>query len=171
MRKFIDRNGRVFGLISVVDLLALVFLVLAGVSLYLKSSVLDTTETVQKHDLSSMPVIQVQVLVPNVYRFVADAMEVGDEVYDQGNFDAGVLGTIAEIQVQDASYVAELPSGRKEIVAGSEDHCNVVLTLDCRCVESDGNYLINGDYPLGINAARTFFTKYASFGGTVTQLG
>ena len=155
MRKFIDRDGRVFGLISVVDLLVLVFLVLAGVSLYLKFHVLDTTETVQNQDLSSMDTISVQVLVPNIPDFVADALAVGDEVYDQGNFDAGVLGTIADIQIQDASYVAD----------------NVLLTLECRYTESNGFYLINGDYPLGVNAARTFFTKYASFSGTVLQVG
>ena len=47
-----------------------------------------------------MDTISVQVLVPNVSDFVADALAVGDEVYDQGNFDAGVLGTIADIQIQ-----------------------------------------------------------------------
>ena len=47
MKKFIDRDGRVFGKISVVDLLVLAFLILAGVSLYLKLNVLDTTQTVQ----------------------------------------------------------------------------------------------------------------------------
>ena len=35
----------------------------------------------------------------------------------------------------------------------------------------NGFYMINGDYPLGVNAARTFFTKYASFSGTVLQVG
>ena len=171
MRKFIDRDGRVFGLISVVDLLVLVFLVLAGVSLYLKFHVLDTTETVQNQDLSSMDTISVQVLVPNVSDFVADALAVGDEVYDQGNFDAGVLGTIADIQIQDASYVADLSNGLRAVVSGAEDHCNVLLTLECRYTESNGFYMINGDYPLGVNVARTFFTKYASFSGTVLQVG
>ena len=157
MRKFIDRDGRVFGLISVVDLLVLVFLVLAGVSLYLKFHVLDTTETVQNQDLSSMDTISVQVLVPNVSDFVADALAVGDEVGD--------------IQIQDASDVADLSNGLRAVVSGAEDHCNVLLTLECRYTESNGFYMINGDYPLGVNAARTFFTKYASFSGTVLQVG
>ena len=171
MKKFIDRDGRVFGLISVVDLLVLIFLVLAGVSLYLKANVLDTTQTAQSHDLSAMDTVSVQVLVSNVSDFVADALAVGDEVYDQGNFDAGVLGTIADIQIQDASYVADLSNGLRAVVSGAEDPCYVLLTLECRYTESNGFTMINGNYPLGVNAARTFFTKYTSFGGTVTQIG
>ena len=172
MRPFIDRNGRIFGLISVVDLLVLVFLVLAGVSLYLKANVLDTTETVQTgQDPSSMDTISVQVLVSNVPDYVADALAVGDQVYDQGNFDAGVLGTIADIQISDSSYVATLSSGLRAVVAGAEDYCNILLTLECPYTEVNGFTMVNGNYPLGVNAARTFFTKYTSFGGTVTQIG
>ena len=171
MKKFIDRDGRVFGLISVVDLLVLILLVLVGVSLYLKANVLDTTQTAQSHDLSAMDTVSVQVLVSNVSDFVADALEIGDEVYDQGNFDAGVLGTISDIQIQDASYIAELSNGLRAVVSGAEDHCNILLTLECRYTQSNGFWMINGDYPLGVNAARTFFTKYAGFGGTVVQIG
>ena len=172
MRPFIDRNGRIFGLISVVDLLVLVFLVLAGVSLYLKANVLDTTDTVQQgQDPSSMDTISVQVLVSNVPDYVADALAVGDQVYDQGNFDAGVLGTIADIQISDSSYVATLSSGLRAVVAGAEDYCNILLTLECPYTEVNGFTMVNGNYPLGVNAARTFFTKYTSFGGTVTQVG
>ena len=119
MKPFIDRDGRIFGLVSVVDLLVLIFLVLAGVSLYLKANVLDTTQTAQSHDLSAMDTVSVQVLVSNVSDFVADALEIGDEVYDQGNFDAGVLGTISDIQIQDASYIAELSNGLRAVVSGA----------------------------------------------------
>ena len=171
MKPFIDRDGRIFGLVSVVDLLVLIFLVLAGVSLYLKANVLDTIQTAQSHDLSAMDTVSVQVLVSNVSDFVADALEIGDEVYDQGNFDAGVLGTISDIQIQDASYIAELSNGLRAVVSGAEDHCNILLTLECRYTQSNGFWMINGDYPLGVNAARTFFTKYAGFGGTVVQIG
>ena len=171
MKPFIDRDGRIFGLVSVVDLLVLIFLVLAGVSLYLKANVLDTTQTAQSHDLSAMDTVSVQVLVSNVSDFVADALEIGDEVYDQGNFDAGVLGTISDIQIQGASYIAELSNGLQAVVSGAEDHCNILLTLECRYTQSNGFWMINGDYPLGVNAARTFFTKYAGFGGTVVQIG
>ena len=172
MKKFIDRDGRVFGLISVVDLLVLILLVLAGVSLYLKANVLDTTQTVQQgQDLSSMDTISVQVMVSNVPDYVADALAVGDQVYDQSNFDAGVLGTIADFQVQDSSYVAVLSNGLRAVVSGAEDYCNILLTLECRYTQSNGFWMINGDYPLGVNAARTFFTKYAGFGGTVVQIG
>ena len=171
MKPFIDRDGRIFGLVSVVDLLVLIFLVLAGVSLYLKANVLDTTQTAQSHDLSAMDTVSVQVLVSNVSDFVADALEIGDEVYDQGNFDAGVLGTISDIQIQDASYIAELSNGLRAVVSGAEDHCSILLTLECRYTQSNGFWMINGDYPLGVNAARTFFTKYAGVGGTVVQIG
>ena len=172
MRPFIDRNGRVFGLISVVDLLVLILLVLAGVSLYLKANVLDTTQTVQPgQDPSSMDTISIQVLGTNVPDYVADALALGDQIYDQGNFDAGVLGTIADIQISDSSYVATLSSGLRAVVAGAEDYCNILLTLECPYTEVNGFTMVNGNYPLGVNAARTFFTKYTSFGGTVTQIG
>ena len=57
------------------------------------------------------------------------------------------------------------------MVSGAEDHCNILLTLECRYTQPNGFWMINGDYPLGVNAARTFFTKYAGFGGTVVQIG
>ena len=171
MKKFIDRDGRVFGKISVVDLLVLAFLILAGVSLYLKLNVLDTTQTVQPPAPSSMPTIQIQVTASNIADYVAEALQIGDEVYDQGNFDAGVLGVITDIQIQDSSYLREMAGGRLTPVAGAEDYCNAVLTLECHYTESNGFVLLNGDYPVGFNASRTFNTKYALFSGAITRVG
>ena len=51
-----------------------------------------------------------------------------------------------------------------------EDGVNLLLTVEGRGIISDGRYLVNRVYDLGVNSARNYHTPYAQFTGTVVAI-
>ena len=51
-----------------------------------------------------------------------------------------------------------------------EDGVNLLLTLEGSGLISDGRYLLNRVYDLGVNSSRGFQTKYVQFNGTVVDI-
>ena len=67
------------------------------------------------------------------------------------------------------SKMAELNDGTVEVIP-AEDCVNLLLTVQGEGIVSDGRVLLNRIYDLGVNSARNFYTKYAQFTGTVTDI-
>ena len=51
-----------------------------------------------------------------------------------------------------------------------EDGVNLLLTIQGEGLVNDKGYSLNRVYDLGVNAARTYYTKYAEFDITVTNI-
>ena len=47
---------------------------------------------------------------------------------------------------------------------------NVLITAQGEGIITDGRFTLNRVYEMGANAARLFYTKYASFTGVVTDV-
>lgn len=162
--KIIDRNGRLFGKISVLDVLVIaVVLVLAG-ALYMKNNHREITSTAT----SDAP-ITYQVLVTGVRTYVADAVREGDLVYDTDRSSGGTLGKIQTIEVLPGTKTAELNDGTVEAVP-VEDGVNLLITIEGSGIISSGRYLLNRVYDLGVNSSRNFYTPYVQFTGTVAAI-
>ena len=71
--KIIDRNGRLFGKISVIDLLVIAVVAVMAVALYVKTNQKEITSTTTRNTP-----ITFQILVRGVRSYVADAVAVGD---------------------------------------------------------------------------------------------
>ena len=74
--KVIDNNGRLFGKISVIDVLAILVVLALGAALYVKSN--------QPHTGVSVPTqtITYQVRVDGAPEYLQNSIHVGDAVYD-----------------------------------------------------------------------------------------
>ena len=162
--KLIDRNGRLFGKVSVIDLIVVAVVLVLAVALNMKNNHLSHTSTSVTNDP-----ITYQVLVSGSRNYVADAIREGDLMFDQDRSSGGTLGKILSIEVLPGSKMAELNDGTVEVIP-AEDCVNLLLTVQGEGIVSDGRVLLNRIYDLGVNSARNFYTKYAQFTGTVTGI-
>lgn len=164
--KIIDRNGRLFGKISVIDLIVIAVVIVMGIALYMKTNHNEITSTTTPDTT-----ITYQMSVRGLRTYVADAIKVGDRVYDQERSSSGgsSLGEIIDIETRPGSKLAELNDGTIETVP-VEDGVDLVLTIRGSGLITEGRYVLNRVYDLGVNSTRNFCTMYAQFTGTVTDI-
>ena len=161
--KLIDRNGRLFGKISVVDVLVILVVAVMALALYV------TGRQAQSSTSTVNSTITYQVQVRGIRTYLAQAVKEGDYLYDQDRSSGGSLGEILSIEEEPGSSLATLDSGTMEVVP-MEDSVNLLLTVKGSGIISDGRYLLNRVYDLGVNSARNFYTPYAQFTGTVVKI-
>ena len=160
--KIIDRNGRLFGLVSVIDLVVVAVVIVMAFALYVKTNHNEITSTATP-DTS----ITYQMLVRGVRTYVADAVQVGDHVYDQDrNSGGGSLGIITDIEIQPGGKLAEFADGTIDTVP-VEDGVDMLLTIQGSGLVTEGRYMLNRVYDLGVNSSRNFCTMYAQFTGSI----
>ena len=162
--KMIDHNGRLFGKLSVIDALVIAVVIVMAAALYFKSNQTHTGSSVTTQDITY------QVLASGVRTYVADAVCVGDLMYDQDRSSGGTLGKIVDIQQLSGAKMAEFNDGSVDTVP-VEDGVNLLLTIQGNGILSEGRYLLNRVYDLGVNSSRNFYTPYAQFTGVVTSIG
>lgn len=163
--KIIDRNGRLFGKISIIDLIVVAVVIVMAFALYVKTNHNEITST-------STPdsTITYQMLVRGVRTYVADAVQVGDKVYDQDrNSGGGSLGVITNIEIRPGGRLAEFNDGTIA-AAPVEDGVDMLLTIQGSGLISEGRYLLNRVYDLGVNSSRNYCTMYAQFTGSIYSI-
>ena len=137
--KLIDHNGRLFGKISVIDVLVLAVVVVLAAALYFKSNQTHTGTSVTNNEITY------QVLASGVRNYVADAVREGDYMYDQDRSSGGTLGKIVSIEVLPSGKMAEFNDGTVDTVP-VEDGVDLLLTIQGSGILSDGRYLLNRVY-------------------------
>lgn len=162
--KIIDRNGRLFGIISVIDLLVIAVVIVMAFALYVKTNHNEITSTTT----TNTP-ITYQLLIRGVRTYVADAIQVDDRIYDPERSSGGPLGTITAVERWDGTKLAEFADGTVDMVP-VEDGVNLLLTVEGSGLISDGRYLLNRVYDLGVNSSRTFSTCYVQFTSSVVDI-
>ena len=153
--KIIDRNGRLFGKISVIDVLVIGVVLVMAAALYFKSNQTHTGGTISEQ------VITFQVRAQGVDDFVADDILVGDSLYDK-NYNSGSqgLGEITEVVVE------RTPGTKLE----AQHTVDLLITVKGRGLITGNRYTINRVYDLGVNSSRTYQTKRAEFDGMVCDI-
>ena len=101
MKKIIDRNGRLFGFISVIDLLVIVVVAVMGFALYTKNTQMAITST-----NTADQTITYQILASGIRTYVAEAVREGDQLFDPDRSSGGTLGTITDIQLMPGTKLA-----------------------------------------------------------------
>ena len=161
--KLIDRDGRLFGKISILDVIVLVVAGVLVAAVYL-NQMPQTGSTV-----ATVPVVY-QMRLQNQPQEMLEAIQEGDQLFDPARSTGGSLGEIIEIQVSDGTNQASLDDGTVAMVP-AQGYYDLLLTIEGQAlVEADGTVLLNRVYALGVNSNRTFTTKYASFVGRVMNI-
>lgn len=164
MRKIIDQNGRLFGKISVIDIVVVLIVIAMAFALHIKNNELDASKTT-----GAGTTITFTTLAENLPLYVADAVQVGDKVYDKERSSGGAIGIITDVKRLPASETKELTDGTFAALP-NEDACNLLITVEGSGMVTDGRYAFNRIYELGANAVRNFYTPYALFKSTVTAI-
>lgn len=163
--KIMDKNGRLFGKISIIDVLVILVVAVLAVALSVKKNQTHTGTTV-----TTIP-ITYQLRLNGERNYVVDAIRVKDKLYDQDNRSNGALGEIIEMEILPGPgrREAALIDGTDEMIP-AEDCVNVLLTIRGEGIISNNRYLLNRVYNLGVNTTRNYYTPYAQFTATVTAI-
>lgn len=161
--KIIDKNGRLFGKISIIDVVVILVVVILAAALGFKNSQTHTGTT-----STNIP-ITYQLRVNGEHDYVANAVRVGDKLYDQENSSGGPLGTITNIEKLPGTKVATFNDGTMGN-APVQNGVTMLLTVEGEGIIKDNRYLINRVYNLGVSTTRNYYTPYAQFTGTITAI-
>ncbi len=161
--KIIDRNGRLFGKISIIDVAVILVVAVLAAALGFKGNQTHTGTA-----SSNIP-ITFQLRVNGVRNYVADAVREGDNLYDLENSSGGPLGEILSIEVLPGTKVGSFSDGTI-VDAPVEDAVTLLLTVRGEGILNNNRYLLNRVYNLGVNTTRNYYTPYAQFTATVTAI-
>ena len=92
--KIIDKNGRLFGKISVIDVIVILVVAVMAVALYLKTNTMTHTSTA-----TSNQTINYQVYARGVAESVEDVLRLEDQLFDEDRGNSGCLGVIKNIEI------------------------------------------------------------------------
>ena len=161
-RKFIDKQGRLFGVISIIDIVVIAVVIVLAVSVYTKFFVLENSATTSKsQDISY------SVTVSAVRECIADSIKPGDTLYDQDKGTA--IGTVTGVNVVDAKKALAMPDG-STINAPVENRCDIVLDIDADGLISEGRYYVGRTYEINSGSTRNLCTKYVSFSAVISEI-
>ena len=162
--KIIDRSGRLFGKVSIIDVLVVLVVAVMAFALHLKTNTLTTTAS-----SNAGTTITFTSLAENLSFHVADAVAVGDKVYDSDHSTGGPIGTSTAIERLEGAKTEKLSNGTYARLTNA-DGVNLVVTVECTGSVANGRYSINRVYELGVNGNRNFYTPYAAFTAVVTDI-
>ena len=164
--KVIDQNGRLFGKISVIDLLVVAVVIVLAAALHFKSGQTHTGITVTEQPITF------QLRVRGVRGYVVDAIRVGDGLYDQ-NYSSGgrARGEITDIQVErdPGTTMAYLNDGTVALIV-TDDTVDLLITVEGQGLLNGKSYSVNRVYDLAVNSARAYYTRTSQFTGTVASI-
>ena len=162
MKKIIDRQGRLFGVISIIDILVIIVVALLATGIYIRYFSLSKTAIGQE----SAP-ITYKMIIDDVRDYTVNSLRVGDTLYNKTASEA--IGTITDISVKEAAVWSGTVDGtqKKGIIEGKYD---VTLTVEASGVVSEGRYYVSRTTELGANQKNEYVTKYCSITGTVIEI-
>ncbi len=163
MKKLIDENGRLFGLVSVIDVAVIVVVAVLAVALYTKDSAMPIASAADP-----MQTIRYEVTITNMPEGRLESLRVEDPLYDKET--GNPMGVIKDIQVEDC-VISMLKADGTYVMAPIDSRYNVKLTVEAQArVDERGHYYVNRANILGVGWALDLYTKTSLFGGTVTEL-
>lgn len=166
MKKVIDNEGRLFGKVSVIDLAVVLIVAVMAVALYVKNNSLDASSTSSESNATIYFVAE----SGQVADYIADAIKVGDKVYDKDRSSGGAIGEIVDIETSPSALMAGTYRG-EYVKAPNDEAKSMRVTVKCNGSIAGGRFTINRVYYLGVNANRNFYTPYAILSGfCVTEI-
>ncbi len=166
--KIIDRDGRLFGKISIIDLLVIAAVVVIAAAVYVKKNATPTGSGTVKEQ----PIV-FQIRAAGLEDYLTDAIRVGDKIYDANySSGSGPVGEITEVQVLSSPgtlLCEDMTDGTLPMLE-AEGTVDLLITVRGSGVSDGRSYTINRVYEVGVNSSRTYRTNRANFVGTVSDI-
>ncbi|MDR0489799.1 MAG: DUF4330 domain-containing protein [Oscillospiraceae bacterium] len=162
MRKIIDDRGRLFGLISVIDVIVAAVVIVLAIAVLTKFRTGESPQTTTNTDN-----VTYTVKISGIRKSNVDLLRHGDKLYAK---DTGLnVGTIMDIKVEDAYAVEPIIDGTYAKAKVYERY-DVTLTVNAPCSQSNGRYYVDRTFELNVNADWLMYTKYNEFNCTIMTI-
>lgn len=148
----IDKKGKIFGKISIIDLMvALIIVTIIVGTIYRFGSPVTASIT------GGNATINYTILIEDVRYFSANYYEEGLNVYDSntGNF----IGKIKDIRVEPYMGTIEMKDGTM-VLAEKTERVKIFLDIEASGVVTDKAYLVGGTYEVKVGGGAYISTKY-----------
>lgn len=163
MKKLIDENGRLFGRISVIDVLVIAVALVLVAALYTRNTALPIASAADPMDD-----ITYQVVINNMPAGRLESLREGDRLYDKETFN--LVGEITGIETEDC-VISMLKADGTYVVAPVDGRYNVTLTVKAKAMKDErGHFYINRSTLVAVGWSMEFYTKTSLFSGTVLEI-
>lgn len=162
-RKILDENGRLFGLISIVDVLVVAVIAVLAVAFGAKQAAPAIITAV-----APMDEIKYEVFVENMPDGRLEALRVGDNVYETETHS--LIGTIDKIETEDCVITLQKSDGTY-VTAPVPQRSNVRLTVAAQAkIDEHGMIYVNRVSPISVGWGLGIYTPGTRFNGAVLKI-
>lgn len=157
----INKDGKLFGKVSIVDILAVVVIAAMAIGVYMRF--FKTPETVKTDSVK----ITYSVRVEKIRDFTATGLMKKGMLYDS---DTGeYLGEIKDVVIESAVVDSVTQSGAVKGVKYPE-RCDAVLTVEIDGSTNSQGYYTEAKRALSVGGELDFETKYVDTSGTIVSV-
>ena len=161
-KKIFDDKGRMFGVVSFIDIIVLIIVIVVVAVVMKKINVRENPLTT-----SNTVSIRYSVKVPAIRYTTATHFSLGDRIYN----DSGqLLGTVRGIEILPAEQSETKIDGTYVMITVPERY-DVNLDVEAQCSFSNGRYYADRTFELNANAEYRMMTKFNDFRGTIMMIG
>lgn len=157
----INKEGKLFGKISVIDIAVILIIAVLAVGIYIKF--LGTTQTITTAGKD----IECTFLVKNIRMFSAEALERGGPVYDKTSKE--YIGEITDVRIDKGEYQVNMADGSFETIA-PEERYNAYVTVEFEGKVGENGYYTAANKYLAAGTTLVINTKYAQCESTVYSI-
>ncbi|MDD6735520.1 MAG: DUF4330 domain-containing protein [Clostridiales bacterium] len=158
---FLDKKGKIFGKISIIDLLVIIIFAVAAVGIgarFVTSAAKNAREKVH---------FSYVVEIDGVRKYTVDALNKKGLVTDLKS--KSVLGEIKSVQSQPMKTQSVTSDGRM-VFAEVPERYTVLVEVEGEGKESDSSYFVGNDVELSVGSTMSMTTKYANSSGKVKSI-
>ena len=160
--KLIDSKGRIFGKLSIIDMLIILILAVLLIGIFVRSFVLETTAT-NTPDIT----FHYKAKISSVSDRIVDEFQVGDAIYNDASGE--FYGTIVDVEVTDAVVWVANSEGQ-QVQTTYPDKSDVYITVEATGIVSDGRYLISRANEIEPNYQCYMYSKYIRFFFSIMEI-
>ena len=160
--KIIDSKGRLFGKVSLIDILVVLAIIVLGAGIFVRNFVLGTTAA-----NNPSVTLTYRLKITGINNLLLDNFHEGDEIYETSFND--YYGKITEIEIEPYEVWSTTVDGGY-IKTETLDRSNIYLTVEVEGIISDGRYLVGRMYELEPNYQCNMFSKYVNFNCTIVEI-
>lgn len=162
MKKNIDEKGRIFGKVSVIDLIVITLALIAVLAIFERAN-----QNAQYQEITSEDSFSYSILIEGIRERTVASFQPGDEIF--GDPSGDLMGKIEEIEVREAKRTIPTLDGR--FVEGPvQDRYDVLLHIKADGRISQGSYLVGRAEEVSLNSRKKFKTKYVTMTALITEL-
>lgn len=165
MKKIIDENGRLFGIISVIDVAVILVLAVTAAAVYVKFNVLDLSSPA-----TPMDTIVYQLTITNMPEGRLTSLREGDLLYDKDNDSGSAVGKIIGISSEECYIPSTLLDG-SYVMGHVDGRYNVTLTIQASgTLDASRRTYLNRTNEIELGMTNNYYTKACLFSAMVTEI-